>query len=93
MAGIGFAGQAHTWNKDNLSQMDRRAGFNRRQENYDERSDVLVCKEPTEEELRLFRQAFYQRQKRERRQERILWLIFALPSVAVAVWFILWLTS
>ena len=31
MAGIGFAGQAHTWNKDNLSQVDRRAGFNRRQ--------------------------------------------------------------
>ena len=87
MAGIGFGGQGYTWNKDNLSQINRRGGFERQEENYAERASLLRSKQPTPEELAAFRQQFYTKQKRQQRQERIIWLIFTLLGIVAVGWF------
>ena len=84
MAGIGFAGQGYPWNKDNLAQKNRRAGYERREDNYAERDGRLIAKQPTPEELAAFRQQFFAQQNRKQRQERIQWLLAGLVS-SVAV--------
>ena len=72
MAGIGFAGQGYTWNRDNLAQKNRRAGYERREKNYAEHAYPLKVKQPTPEELLTFRQQFYARQRKKRRREYLL---------------------
>jgi hypothetical protein len=88
MTGIGFAGQGFTSNRDNLSQTSRGAGFARQQENYAERGELPDPALVPPEALAAYRKQLRERQQRERRRERLLWITFGLLGIVTLAWFL-----